>query len=47
MLMVSIVLDRDFGFWKWTGVGGFAVLAGLVLFGYAVADEERYWDSLG
>jgi hypothetical protein len=47
MLMASIALDRDFGFWKWTAVGGFAVLAGLVLFGYAVADEERYWDSLG
>jgi hypothetical protein len=47
MLMVSIAIDHDFGFWKWTGMGVFAALAGLALFVCAVTDEQRYWDSLG
>jgi hypothetical protein len=47
MLMVSIALDRDFGFWKWAVMGGFGAVAGVALFGYAVSDEQRYWDSLG
>ena len=47
MLMISIAWNHDFGFWKWTVMGGFAALTSLVLFGYAVADEQKYWDSLG
>jgi hypothetical protein len=47
MLMISIELDHDFGFWKWLVMGGFAALTGLVLFCFAVKDEQRYWDSLG
>jgi hypothetical protein len=47
MLMISIALDHDFGFWKWAVMGGFAALMGLALFGYAVSDEQKYWDSLG
>ncbi len=47
MLMVSIALDRDFGFWKWAVMGGFGAATGVALFGYAVSDEQRYWDSLG
>jgi len=47
MLMVSIALDRDFGFWLWAVMGGFAAVTGLALFGYAVSDDRRYWDSLG
>jgi hypothetical protein len=46
LLMVSIALDRSFGVWKWTVLGGFAAFAGLALYLYAVADEQKYWDSL-
>ncbi|MDQ2911322.1 MAG: hypothetical protein M3R39_09975 [Actinomycetota bacterium] len=46
LLMVSIVLNRNFGFWKWTVLGGFAALAGVALYFYSAADEQKYWDSL-
>jgi len=46
MMMISIALDRDFGFWKWTVMGAFAALTGLALFGYGLTDERKYWDSL-
>jgi hypothetical protein len=46
MMMISIALDRDFGFWKWTVMGAFATLTGLALFGYGLIDEQKYWDSL-
>jgi hypothetical protein len=46
LLMVSIALDRNFGVWKWTVLGGFAAFAGLVLYLYSTADEQKYWDSL-
>jgi hypothetical protein len=46
LLMVSIALDRNFGVWKWTLMGGFAAVAGLALYLYAAADEQKYWDSL-
>jgi len=46
LLMISIALDRNFGIWKWTVLGGFAAIAALALYLYAAADEEKYWDSL-
>lgn len=46
LLMVSIMLDDDFGVWGWTVMGGFAAFAGLALYLYAAADEQKYWDSL-
>ena len=47
MLMVSIALDRDFGFWKWAVMGGFGAVAGSRSSAMRSADEQRYWDSLG
>jgi hypothetical protein len=46
LLMVSIALDRSFGVWQWTLIGGFAAVAGLALYLYSAADEQKYWDSL-
>ena len=46
LLMVSIMLNRDFGAWMWTGMGAFAAVAGVALFLYASADERKYWESL-
>lgn len=45
LLMVSIALDRSLGIWNWAIMGGFAAVAGLVIYLYAAADEQRYWDS--
>jgi hypothetical protein len=46
LLLVSIALDRSLGAWNWAIMGGFAAVAGLALYLYAAADEQRYWDSL-
>jgi hypothetical protein len=46
LLMVSIALDSSLGVWNWAIMGGFAAFAGLALYLYAAADEQRYWDSL-
>ncbi len=46
LLMISIALDRNFGSWVWTGMGAFAALVTLVLFAWASANEQRYWESL-
>ncbi len=46
LLMVSIALDRSLGAWNWAIMGGFAAVAGLALYLYAAADEQKYWDSL-
>jgi hypothetical protein len=46
LLMVSIALDRSFGVWNWAIMGGFAAFAGLALYLYSAADEQKYWDSL-
>jgi len=46
LLTVSIALDRSFGAWLWTAMGGFAGAVTLLLFAWASANEERYWESL-
>ena len=46
LLLVSIALDRSLGVWNWAIIGGFAAFAGLALYLYAAADEQKYWDSL-
>jgi hypothetical protein len=46
LLMVSIFIDRSLGVWNWAIMGGVAALAGLALYFYSAADEQRYWDSL-
>jgi hypothetical protein len=46
LLMVSIALDRSLGVWNWAIMSGFAAVAGLALYLYAAADEQKYWDSL-
>jgi hypothetical protein len=46
LLLVSIALDRSLGVWNWAIIGGFTAFAGLALYLYAAADEQRYWDSL-
>jgi hypothetical protein len=46
LLTVSIALDRNLGAWNWAIMGGFAAVAGLALYAYSVADEQKYWDSL-
>jgi hypothetical protein len=46
LLLVSIFIDRSLGVWNWAIMGGVAALAGLALYLYSAADEQRYWDSL-
>jgi hypothetical protein len=46
LLLVSIFIDRSLGVWNWAIMGGVAALAGLALYFYSAADEQRYWDSL-
>jgi hypothetical protein len=46
LLMVSIFIDRSLGVWNWAIMGGVAALAGLALYFYSAADEQRYWNSL-
>jgi hypothetical protein len=46
LLLVSIALDRSLGVWNWAIIGGFTAFAGLALYLYSAADEQRYWDSL-
>jgi hypothetical protein len=46
LLLVSIVLDRSLGDWNWAIMGCFGAFAGLALYLYAAADEQKYWDSL-
>jgi hypothetical protein len=46
LLLVSIFIDRSLGVWNWAIIGGAAALAGLALYLYSAADEQRYWDSL-
>jgi hypothetical protein len=43
LLMVSIFIDRSLGVWNWAIMGGVAALAGLALYFYSAADEQRYW----
>ncbi len=46
LLLISIALDRSLGVWNWAIIGGFTAFAGLALYLYSTADNQRYWDSL-
>jgi hypothetical protein len=46
MMIVAIMLDNDFGPWKWVGMGAFAALMTVALFFYASAEEEKYVESI-
>ena len=46
LLLVSIALDRSLGVWNWAIIGGFTAFAGVALYLYSAADEQKYWDSL-
>ena len=46
MAFVAILLDDNFGPWKWVGMGGFAAVVTVGLFLYASAEEEKYRESL-
>jgi hypothetical protein len=46
MMMISMFLNDSFGLWNWTVIGAFAALTGLAIFGWALSDEQKYWESL-
>lgn len=45
MLLVAIMLDDNFGVWKWAAMGAFAAVATVALFLYASAEEEKYLEE--
>ena len=46
LFIVAVMLNNDFGYWKWAGMAAFAATATLALFLYASAQEEKYLDEL-
>ncbi len=46
LFIVAIMLNNDFGFWKWVGMGAFAAVTTVALFLYASAEEDKYLESI-
>lgn len=46
LFLVAIMLNDDFGAWKWAAMGAFAAVTTVVLFLYASGKEEQYLESI-
>ena len=46
ILLVAILLDENFGIWKWVGMSAFAAVATAALFLYASSEEAKYVEDL-
>jgi protein-S-isoprenylcysteine O-methyltransferase Ste14 len=45
LFLIAILVNDNFGVWKWVGMGAFAAATTVALFLYASAKEEEYLEE--